>query len=366
MRPTRFIAGGESLQGAILVEGSKIIAVGRKAEREGHDSIQELDGTLMAGLIDLQVNGAGGRQVEEAQPEALDMIADVVRSGGAHAFLPTLVSAPIGELLDQISALAHWIDHWSGTGAQPLGIHLEGPFLEVAGAHREDCLIDPTPQAIDALLDAAQGWLKLVTLAPARAGASEAVRQLTAAGVCVALGHAKRTDQFEACVDAGARMVTHLFNAMGGLHHREPGMAGLCLAEPRLGCSLIADGIHVHPKMIQNAANCLGIDRLTLVTDCMAAAGMQDGTYALGGRDVIRAQGEVRDANGNLAGSAILMADAVRNYLNYVPDADAIDIAVCASANPARLIGAAGLGDLSLGLQPGLTLLSDDGEVRTL
>ncbi|MBJ76122.1 MAG: N-acetylglucosamine-6-phosphate deacetylase [Planctomycetes bacterium] len=361
------ISGAGSWQaGPVLLEDDRIIAVGAQALGADSDRVLELEGSLLPGLIDLQVNGAGGRGVEECTTDALDTVARTVWSGGAVAFLPTLISASLEDLLGQTAALADWIEAWDGVGARPLGIHLEGPFLEVPGAHPVDHLQDPETEDVQALIDAARGHLKLLTLAPARGGAIEATAQLRAAGVCVSIGHARDDARLSDCVEAGAQMVTHLFNAMSPLHHREPGISGRCMADPALSCSLIVDGIHVHPTMVQNAFRCLGQDRMVLVTDCMAAAGMPDGVYSLGSSQVTLADGEVRDSNGTLAGSAILMTDAVHRFLEYVPETDGTHVAQLASTNPARLLGLADMGRIAPDTAPGFSLLTEDGHVQAI
>jgi N-acetylglucosamine-6-phosphate deacetylase len=320
-----------------------------------------LRGTLLAGFVDLQVNGAGGRSVDEGTPEALDTVARAVWQGGAVAFLPTLITAPWPRLLQQIAAVATWIERWRGEGAEPLGLHLEGPFLQTAGAHDVDCFVDATPARVAELLAAARGTLRLVTLAHAREGAVAATAQLVAAGVTVALGHCDRVAGFDACVGAGARMATHLFNAMGPLHHREVGVAGMALDDERVLCSLIVDGVHVHPAMVRNAFRVLGPDRCVLVSDAVGAAGMPDGEYTLAGRRVTARNGVVRDAAGRLAGSALTMATAARNFLQFVPDAGAWTLGQVAAANPAALARAGHLGALAVGRRAAFTLLGDDG-----
>lgn len=324
-----------------------------------------LQGTLLPGFVDLQVNGAGGRSVDESTPEALDTVARAVWDGGAVAFLPTLITAPWPRLLAQITAVARWIRSWSGTGAEPLGLHVEGPFLQAPGAHDANCLLDPTPARLDELLAAADGTLRLATLANARPGAAAAVAHLRRHGVPVALGHCDRTAGFAACVDAGAVAVTHLFNVMGNLHHRDVGVAGFALDEPRLLCPVIVDGVHVHPAMVRNAFAVLGPDRMALVTDAVAAAGMPDGEFQLAGMRVRAVDGIVRDMAGHLAGSALTMARAARNFLRFVPQAGPWTLARLASANPARLAGAADrYGSLAPGRVAAFTLLGDDGSVR--
>lgn len=324
-----------------------------------------LRGTLLPGFVDLQVNGAGGRSVDEGTREALDTVAQAVWNGGAVAFLPTLITAPWPRLLQQVDAVARWIEQWNGHGAEPLGLHLEGPFLSTPGAHDATCFVDPTPARLDELLAAARGTLRLVTLAHARNGAADATRRLVAAGVTVALGHCDRSDGFTACVDAGASAVTHLFNVMGPLHHRDVGTAGFALDDDRVRCPLILDGVHVHAAMVRNAFRILGPDRTILVTDAVAAAGMPDGDYTLSGIAVRSANGVVRDHKGSLAGSALTMAMAAQNFLRMVPMAGPWTLARAAASNPAALLGKAGerYGALAVGKRAAFTLLGDDGAV---
>ena len=323
-------------------------------------------GTLLPGFVDLQVNGAGGRSVDEATPAALDVVADAVWDGGAVAFLPTLITAPWPQLLRQVRDVAAWCKAWSGQGAEPLGIHVEGPFLTAPGAHPPEHLLAPTPARVDELLAAADGQKLLVTIANAAEGATDAIQRLVAAGATVALGHCDRADGFGPCVEAGATAVTHLFNVMGRMHHREPSLATLALDEPRLVCPVIVDGVHVSPTMVRNAFRLLGARRMALVTDAVGAAGMPDGDYTLAGMTVQSAGGVVRDARGNLAGSALTMGLAAARFLEYVPDAGPWTLAQLASANPARLIGADDFGALRPGRRAAFTLMEPDGSFRAV
>ncbi|MCK5943106.1 MAG: amidohydrolase family protein [Planctomycetes bacterium] len=358
-----------------------VLASARVAARDGRiDAIdhqppgrdgEQLAGTLLPGFVDLQVNGAGGRSVDEATPEALDVVARAVWDGGAVAFLPTLITAPWQQLLQQVRDVASWVRSWSGSswpgpGAEPLGLHVEGPFLTTPGAHDPQCFVAPTAARVDELIAAADGCRLLVTLANAADGAPAAIRRLVEAGHTVALGHCDRPDGFAACVDAGATAVTHLFNVMGRLHHRELGPAALALDDDRVTCPLIVDGVHVSPTMVRNAFRVLGPHRMALVSDAVGAAGMPDGTYTLAGMEVTAADGVVRDAQGNLAGSALTMAQAGRNFLSFVPEAGPWTLAQLASRNPARLIGAADYGELGPGRRAAFTLLGDDGRITAV
>ena len=348
----------------VTATDGQVTAVTGSQPAEG--AAQRVEGTAMPGFVDLQVNGAGGRSVDEATPEALDVVAEAVWSGGAVAFLPTLITAPWTELLRQVRDVAAWCRAWSGQGAEPLGLHVEGPFLTAPGAHDPSCLVAPTPARVDELLAAADGQKLLVTLANAADGAAAATRRLVEAGATVALGHCERADGFEACVDAGATAVTHLFNVMGRMHHREPGLATLALDEDRLTCPLIVDGVHVSPTMVRNAFRVLGPRRMALVTDAVGAAGMPDGRYTLAGMEVTAEGGVVRDGEGNLAGSALTMAQAAQRFLEFVPDVGPWTLARLASANPADLIGAERFGAVGVGRRAAFTVIGPDGSLRAV
>lgn len=334
------------------------LAAGPTAER--------LRGTLLPGFVDLQVNGAGGRSVDEATPAALATVAEAVRDGGAVAFLPTLITAPWERLLQQVAAVAEWTLGYRGPGAVPLGLHLEGPFLQAPGAHDARHFVAPTPERLAELLAAARGTLRLVTLANALPDAPAAVATLTQAGVTCALGHCDRPDGFAECVASGATAVTHLFNVMGALHHRHVGLAGYALDEPRVRCPLIVDGVHVHPAMLRNAFRILGPERTVLVSDAVAAAGMPDGDYTLSGMPVHSQSGVVRDRQGNLAGSALTMAMAARNFLAYVPAAGVWTLARAAAQNPAELVHQRDFGAIAVGRRAAFTLRQPDGSFRVV
>lgn len=368
MSGTELIVERAVLADVVLANARVLCADGRITAIEPTAAAPTLRGSLLPGFVDLQVNGAGGRSVDEATPEALATVARAVFAGGAVAFLPTLITAPWPQLLQQVEAVARWCEQFApgSDDAAPLGLHVEGPFLTSAGVHDPACFLDPEPHRIAELLAAARGRLRLLTLSPARAGAPAAVRQLRQAGVTVALGHTAETRGFADCVAAGAQLVTHLFNAMGPMHHRDHGVAMLALDTEALSCPLILDDVHLHPVTVRNAFRILGPDRLVLITDAVAAAGMPDGDYVLAGERVSLRGREVRDADGRLAGSALTMAGAARALLAQVPMAGEWTLARAAATNPARLVGAEGYGSLAAGMRSAFALLQPDGGVRAL
>ncbi len=296
----------------------------------------------LEGLIDLQVNGAGGHDLT-TDPESLWEVGAVLRRFGVDAFLPTLVS-PSWAIVDR--AMTAWA---AGApegyaGATPLGWHVEGPFISPlrSGAHDPATLQPPDARVV-------RGWapasgIRMVTLAPELDGALDVVTALVSQGVVVSAGHSAATyEQAVAGFDAGIRSVTHLFNAMAPLDHREPGLAGAALGDERVVIGLIPDGLHVHPAMVAVVRRAVGPDRLAVVSDAIAALGAAPGPYRLANRDVVYDGASARLRGGGLAGSVIALDAAVRNLAAFAGVALA-DAALAATAVPARLLGLAPAG----------------------
>jgi N-acetylglucosamine-6-phosphate deacetylase len=338
-------------------------AAGRLVEPQqgtGSDA-RDLDGLLVApGFIDLQCNGGLGIDLA-SEPERLWELGALLPRFGVTAWLPTIVTSPDGVIDRAIDALAAGPpDGWRG--AVPLGLHLEGPFLSPSkrGAHPEALLRPPTLGAIERWTR--EAGVVLVTIAPDLPGSLEVIDALAGRGVVVSLGHTPATaQQAEAGVDAGARWVTHLFNAMASLHHREPGLAGVALADDRLHVGLIPDGLHVDPRVVATAQRALGA-RLTIVTDAVAALGMPAGRQALGRSAVHIDDTGVRLADGTLAGSNLSMDQAVRNLVAF-SGCSTEDALRAASANQAALLGDAHRGRLTAGARADAVVLSPDLEV---
>jgi N-acetylglucosamine-6-phosphate deacetylase len=356
---------------AVLEPGYVLIADGRVAEAAGGPPPRDPDlalgsGCLVPGLIDLQVNGFFGVDLAEADAAGWARVARRLPETGTTAFLPTLVTAPLGELAGALrSAAAMAPDPLAG--ARVLGVHMEGPFLSPsrAGAHRREWIVPPSPAAVADLLAAGTGVLRVVTLAPEVEGGLAAVAALEAAGVVVSVGHSDAAAwQVAAAADAGARMVTHLFNAQRPLHHREPGVVGQALADPRLTCGLIADPSHVAAAVCA-IAFAAAPGRICLVTDASAAAGMPPGRYRLGREPVeVRPDEDQapRLADGTLAGSVLRMDRAVANMVAAgVGLAEAV---AAATRIPADLIGRPDLGRLTPGAAADLAWLGDDLRTR--
>lgn len=317
---------------------------------------------VVPGFVDIHCHGGGGRSFSSAEDRDIAGAVATHLAHGTTTQLASLVSAPIPELTRQIKNLADLV-----TDGLIAGIHLEGPFLATArcGAHDPAILRAPDRESVRTLLDAGRGAVRMLTLAPELDGAIEAVETLAASGVIAAIGHTDAVEsQVRAAVDAGATVATHLFNGMRPLHHREPGPVGALLADERVSVELICDLIHLHPTVVSLAARHAGPARAVLVTDAIAAAGVGDGSYDIGGRQVTVAGGVPRlAADGTLAGSSLTMDAAFRNLVGCgLP----VPAAVAASATrPAALLGLAEItGAIRPGLAADLVVLDADLRVR--
>jgi N-acetylglucosamine-6-phosphate deacetylase len=321
---------------------------------------------VVPGFIDLQCNGAAGVDIT-AEPERLWEVAAALPRWGVTAWLPTIVTAPAGVRGRALAALRSGppgSPAGDGPFAVPLGLHFEGPFLapERRGAHPAAHLQSPDPA-----LPAREGWSRqagvaLVTLAPELPRALDVVGELVAAGVVAAAGHSSAgAEQATAAVDAGVTAVTHLFNAMGPLHHRDPGLAGVALTDERVRVGAIADGVHLHPAAVALAARALG-GRLCLVTDAVAALGVPAGRVPLGVLEAFATDTGVRLEDGTLAGSVLSLDRAVRNLMAFagVP----LEAAVAAvTTSPAALLGLDDRGVIAPGAVGDLALVDPAGEV---
>lgn len=363
-------SGARSAANAVIAPGylrcadGQIVAVGAGPPPAKPD-LRLHDGVLVPGFVDLQVNGYFG--VEFAATDLADwqLVSHRLTEAGTTAFMPTFITSPLDDLAEALRRAVglHAKLADGSQGARVLGVHAEGPFISPRrpGAHNPEWIIDPDPAAIDALLAAGSGHLRMVTLAPELDGGLAAVKHLTAAGVLVSVGHSDATaQQVSAAARAGASMVTHLFNAQRPMHHREPGVVGQALSDSRLTSSLIADLHHVSGQ-VAAIAFAAAPGRVCLITDAAACAGMPPGRYVLGGEPIDLAEGDgtppVR-SDGTIAGSALRMDSAVANMVaTGVGLADAV---AAATRIPADLIGRTDLGRITPGAAADLTWLSDD------
>ncbi len=303
------------------------------------------DSILTPGLIDIHVHGGAGHDVMEGCDESLSAIERLMVRHGVTSYCPTTVTAPLDRTfksLEDLARAAERADRDGGTDftrAQPLGIHLEGPFLSHArrGVHPAIHLQPASSEAFNQMWDTAAGRIRMLTIAPEVEGALDLIVDASRRGVCVSLGHSNATlEQATAGIHAGARHATHTFNAMRRFDHRDPGLLGAILTDRKMTADIIADGIHVAPAIVDLFVRCKGVDGAVLITDGISATGMPDGTYRLGSFKV-----QVRDnrceSHGKLAGSILTLDRAVRNMMSFAQLSFQDSIRM-ATLNPARVL----------------------------
>jgi N-acetylglucosamine-6-phosphate deacetylase len=362
-----FVAGGLVVGAAgvepadVLVEDGAIVAVGPSLPAPDGAVVVPADGLFVApGFVDLQINGAHGIDLT-VEPERLWEVAALLPRYGVTGFLPTIVTSPPEVVERAMAALAARPAGFAG--AEPLGLHLEGPMLnpDRRGAHPGSLLRQPDPALVEGW--SRQAGVALVTLAPELPGALPIIEQLVGSDVVVSAGHtAASVAELSAAVDTGVSYITHLFNAMAPFSHRAPGPIGVALADQRLTVGLIADGIHVHPTAVAVAWRALGPDRLNLVSDAVAALGLPAGSSRLAGRDATVGEDGVRLADGTLAGGATALDGAVRNLIAFTGCSVSEALATVTST-PARVLGLARKGVVAPGFDADLVLLTRDLEV---
>ena len=355
LTPTRDLAPGW-----VDVVGAGIVAVGAGAPPRTAD-VDLGAATLVPAFVDLHVHGGGGASYDDGTTEAAAAVVATHLARGTTTLAASLVTDSPDRMARTVRELAPLV-----SGGLLAGIHLEGPWLSPrhAGAHRRDLLAHPSPGAVGALLAAGDGAVRMVTLAPELPGGIEAVRRIHEAGVVVAIGHTDASyDLARAALDAGARLGTHLFNAMRPMHHREPGAVGALLASDA-DVELVADGVHLHPAVLRTVFTARP-GRCVLVTDAMAAAGLGDGDFRLGGQPVEVRDGVARLADGpgrgTIAGSTLTLDAAVRQAVRAgVPLLEAV---TAATATPARAWGLDDVGTLGAGSRADLVVLDEHLEV---
>ena len=356
-------------KGVVVFEDGKITAVGQKNRVKVPRSAKVIDasGKIVApGFVDIHVHGGKGRDVMDASREAVKGIAKFLVSHGTTSFVPTTISAPRSELLRVVRAVKTAME--KGTdGAEVLGAHLEGPYinLEKRGAHDADYVRLPSIDESEEIWEASNRAVRIVTLAPELEGSKMLIQRLRELGIVASIGHSNAT--YTQAVDAmkhGVRHATHMFNRMSGFDPREPGVVGAVLVHDKLTASLICDGIHVHPAAMNLLTRVKGPERVVLVTDAIRAAGMPDGEYALGKRRIIVKDGVSRLESGDFAGSTLTMDRAVRNIMKLV--GMSLQTAVkMATINPAVVVNVdENKGSLELGKDADIVIIDDEINVH--
>lgn len=332
----------------------------------GDNEIIDVSGMyVIPGLVDIHIHGAVGADFSDGDAEGLLRIARYLKSQGVTSFCPASMTLPEERLVKSFCMLEKLPN--SDEIARPVGINMEGPFLAESkkGAQKSTYLMEPDIDMFRRLQDASGGRIRLVTVAPELAGATEFIRELENE-VTVSLGHTSADyDQAAAGFEAGASHVTHLFNAMEPFLHRNPGLIGAAAERKDVYAELICDGIHVHPSAVRCAFALFGADRMILISDAMRAAGMEDGSYELGGQPVKKKGAHATLADGTLAGSVTNLADGLRNAVRFgIPLEDALK---AVTVNPARSIGMERqIGQLRPGAEADIILMGKDMNFRKI
>jgi N-acetylglucosamine-6-phosphate deacetylase len=353
----------------LLIDGGSITDIRSQGEADLPANAKRIDFkdcVLAPGLIDIHIHGSAGHDVMQADEQGRRRMEEFLASRGVTSYFPSTVAAPLDATLRSLEWLAKAIESSHSAGrAQPLGIHLEGPFLSHIrrGVHLPENLLKPTVETFDKFWQAAGGHVRVLTIAPELDGAREVIAEANKRGVCVSIGHSDADlAAARAGILAGARHATHTFNAMRPLDHRAPGILGEVLSNSNLSADIIADGVHVHPSVVRIFLEAKGEERAVLITDAISAAGMPEGHYQLGGMDVEVKDGRVT-RDGSLAGSVLTLDRAVRNVIEF--GGWNLQQAVrLATKNPAAAVAAKRKGILEPGADADLVVLTEGGDVR--
>ena len=368
LRGAQLILPGGTATGTLVVENGIITSItdgGNEAKASGQSL--DLDGlVLMAGFIDVHIHGAVGIDTMDASTDDLRRIAGYLAGRGVTAWLPTLVPGPDDDYRRVANSVTELMsDQARGDStSNALGLHYEGPFISSAqcGALRPPFFRTfGTGKHVDSLETVKlAGAVHMTTVAPEIDGGIDLVRELTVRGWIVSIGHTRaQPDVLDQACDADARHMTHFMNAMAPLHHRAPGPIGWGLLNDRVTCDMIADGVHTDPMMLKLGLRCKSVDRLLLISDAVAPAGLGDGDYRIWGEKIVVTDGKTQNERGSIAGSVITMIDAVRMMSGLgVPLGD---VSRMASMNPARLLAVEGTrGSIEVGKRADLVALDSD------
>lgn len=347
----------------VTIRDQHIESIGQAVDGPIDRDVDAVGSRLVPGLIDIHIHGADSALCESGDAEGLRRISSTLARFGVTGFLATIATLSPAALRKAVANVAGVAG--SESGARILGIHLEGPYLnpQRAGAQSIAAMRAPSLSELDDLQALSGGRVRMVTLAPEVDGAIDFIRAAVERGIVVALGHSNATAaQMLAGIEAGGCHITHLFNAMRELHHREPGPIGVGLTDDRVSVELICDGHHLDARVIDIALRCKPRRKRILVSDAVAL-GVADGEHQMFGMPCIVADGAIRLApGGNLAGSCLSLDRAVRNLHEWFPERPLEELIEAASTAPARLIAASDTGEIAVGKRADLVLL--DNELR--
>ncbi|MGE7596041.1 N-acetylglucosamine-6-phosphate deacetylase [Peribacillus frigoritolerans] len=352
--------------GYIKVVDGKIAEVGPVSQYKQDDDAKvitlSLDYQAIPGAIDIHIHGASNSDAMDATHDALSTMAKTLPKEGTTSFLATTMTQSTQAIESALLNAGKYIENQTQENAEIVGVHLEGPFISPArkGAQPEDYIVDPDVTLFKRWQEMAENQIKLVTLAPEQPNGLDLAAHLRGTGVVASIGHSDATyDQIDEAIQAGTTHVTHLYNGMRGLHHREPGVLGAAYLRDELYVELIADGIHCRPEMIKLAYNQITSERMILITDSLRAKWLEKGTYDLGGQPVNVDETKATLSDGTLAGSILKMNDAIKNTMKYT-GCSMTDIIKMTAENPAKQLRIFDRkGSIQVGKDADLVILND-------
>lgn len=360
---TAYTESGIVDNATLVIEGKVIKSIrGNDVTLENFRIIDAKGGLICPGFIDIHINGGGRTLTMDGTYDAICKMAKAHASFGTTAMLPTTVAWSDEEQIAAIKAVTEAMQRGTG-GAKPLGIHMEGPFLNPAkgGAHNPKYLVQPSISKFDMFYEASEGNIKLITLSPELPGAIELIKYITGKGVVVSAGHTEATyEQTLEAIEAGVKLCAHIFNAMGAVKAREPGAVIAMLSSKKTMVEIITDGVHLHPSLVNFIIDHKGLEEVIIVTDATPPSGTNDKEWILEGTKVIIKGYTGYLENGSIVGSALTMGSAVK-VTKEITNLPLEKILLMSSYNPARLLGLEQRkGSLAEGKDADITLLSSD------
>ncbi|MGE8022326.1 N-acetylglucosamine-6-phosphate deacetylase [Peribacillus frigoritolerans] len=357
--------------GYIKVVDGKIAEVGPASQYKQDDDAKVItlspDYQVIPGAIDIHIHGASNSDAMDATHDALSTMAKTLPKEGTTSFLATTMTQATQAIESALLNAGKYIENQTQENAEIVGVHLEGPFISPArkGAQPEDYIVDPDVTLFKRWQEMAENQIKLVTLAPEQPNGLDLAAHLRGTGVVASIGHSDATyDQIDEAIQAGTTHVTHLYNGMRGLHHREPGVLGAAYLRDELYVELIADGIHCRPEMIKLAYDQITSERMILITDSLRAKWLEKGTYDLGGQPVNVDETKATLSDGTLAGSILKMNDAIKNTMEYT-GCSMTDIIKMTAENPAKQLRIFDRkGSIQVGKDADLVILNDRLDVE--
>lgn len=319
---------------------------------------------LIPGLIDLHIHGTHGHDVMDGEVDSLHKISNALAADGVTGYLATTMTANKDQLTAVLKTIPRAMLRQEGSAI--LGVHLEGPFIAESkkGAQRADAIHLPDLKYFHQLQHSAENTIKVVTLAPELPGSLAFIKALHELGIIVSIGHTNASfAETNAAIAAGCSQATHLFNAMSGLHQREPGAIGAILLAEEVAAELIVDGVHLHPAIVELVLRIKGKKKLLLVTDAMRAKCLAEGEYELGGQNVIVADNKATLTNGTLAGSTLRLPQAIQHMVKFT-NCSLLDAIIMTTQNPAQILGLTRKGSIEMGKDADLVVMSPEFDVK--